>query len=928
MSLLAFSINAQWTSFSTPFAPSSGGFHNINVGSSTQLVGVADDIYGSGFKMAYKYDFTTNSWNLYQDLWPNHYVGHASVAADGTVWTTASNGNLVYKNTIQKTGPVMKTVQSRSSSMAVGYNETQVSPSGNNCNFSNAADAFTLQITSSQINMKSIDIGDDGIIWAVNCNPPPYYYTELFQFIGNDWVQQSTGTTFTDWESVAVGDATKVLAVRAGMLYYKDPATGNFLRDFSAPTGVTQASIATDGTAFIVASSSNGSNIYKNTWSGILCGVVPVPTYAAGGNSVYVCPGNTATFTASGTGILNWYASQSSTTVLATGTTFTTPPANSQTTYYVENNVGSCKSSRVPMIVSMSGTPNDPTNTTPADSLTICPGESTTLSAVLGYTTGLSSYQNQWFDNASSTTPLGVGNTYIVPTGAINATTTYYLKTIRLSNGCYSNTIPVTITVSPAPTAPVNTTANSTICNGQSAALSVSGSGTVNWYSDAAGTNLVQSGSTFATPNLTASTTYYSIILGGSCNSAMTAIPVTVNQPSTGIHTVSTCNSYQWINGQTYTSSNSTATHTLTNSVGCDSVVTLHLTILQPSATTFSHQTCNAYTWNGQNYTSSGTYTQTLTNAAGCDSVVTLNLTIAQPTSSTITHSECGSYSLNGQNYTASGTYVQNLTNVNGCDSTLTLQLTILNPSSSVINEVTCGSFTLNNLTYASSGTYTQTIPNVQGCDSTITLNLTLNNNSSSFTDNACDSYSWNNQNYTSSGTYQQTFTNVNGCDSVVTLTLTVNATPVSTVTNVNNTLTASQNGVSYQWIDCNNGNAPINGATGQSFIPNANGSYAVILESGVCTVASACSIISTVGIDELSAKTAIYPNPASNQITFEAMNGSRVSVYNQFGQLVKQAQLKSDLETMDISELAEGMYNLQFISVNGTRMNHKLIKQ
>ncbi|MBI5219847.1 MAG: delta-60 repeat domain-containing protein [Bacteroidia bacterium] len=37
---------------------------------------------------------------------------------------------------------------------------------------------------------------------------------------------------------------------------------------------------------------------------------------------------------------------------------------------------------------------------------------------------------------------------------------------------------------------------------------------------------------------------------------------------------------------------------------------------------------CDSYTLNGQTYTASGTYTQTLTNAAGCDSVVTLHLTI------------------------------------------------------------------------------------------------------------------------------------------------------------------------------------------------------------------------------------------------------------------------------------------------------------
>ena len=33
------------------------------------------------------------------------------------------------------------------------------------------------------------------------------------------------------------------------------------------------------------------------------------------------------------------------------------------------------------------------------------------------------------------------------------------------------------------------------------------------------------------------------------------------------------CDTYQWIDGNTYTASNSTATHTLTNAAGCDSVL-------------------------------------------------------------------------------------------------------------------------------------------------------------------------------------------------------------------------------------------------------------------------------------------------------------------------------------------------------------------
>lgn len=46
---------------------------------------------------------------------------------------------------------------------------------------------------------------------------------------------------------------------------------------------------------------------------------------------------------------------------------------------------------------------------------------------------------------------------------------------------------------------------------------------------------------------------------------------------------------------------------------------------------TINQTTCSSYTLNGQTYTASGQYTQTLLNSQGCDSIITLNLTISAP---------------------------------------------------------------------------------------------------------------------------------------------------------------------------------------------------------------------------------------------------------------------------------------------------------
>ncbi|MFN7847074.1 MAG: T9SS type A sorting domain-containing protein, partial [Bacteroidota bacterium] len=103
-----------------------------------------------------------------------------------------------------------------------------------------------------------------------------------------------------------------------------------------------------------------------------------------------------------------------------------------------------------------------------------------------------------------------------------------------------------------------------------------------------------------------------------------------INPINTSISTVSACNSFFWINGQTYTTSNNSATFTYNLISGCDSIVTLNLTINNSSYTTDYIVACNSYTWiDGITYTTSNnSATYTLSNISGCDSVIALNLTI------------------------------------------------------------------------------------------------------------------------------------------------------------------------------------------------------------------------------------------------------------------------------------------------------------
>src|SRR5690554_1699600 len=242
----------------------------------------------------------------------------------------------------------------------------------------------------------------------------------------------------------------------------------------------------------------------------------------------------------------------------------------------------------------------------------------------------------------------------------------------------------------------------------------------------------------------TSSTIATDTIAGGAANGcdSIVTLDLTINQPSTGIDVISACDSYTWIDGNNYTSNNNTATHTISggSANGCDSIVTLDLTINQPTNGTDTQIACESFTWIDNNtYTqSNNTATHTIIggNINGCDSIVTLDLTINQPTTGTNTQTACESFTwIDNNTYTQSNnTATHTITGgaVNGCDSTVSLNLTIIPEATGIDTQTACGSFTwIDNNTYTqSNNTTTHTIIGgaTNKCDSVVTLDLTVIN--------------------------------------------------------------------------------------------------------------------------------------------------------------------------------------------------------
>lgn len=111
-----------------------------------------------------------------------------------------------------------------------------------------------------------------------------------------------------------------------------------------------------------------------------------------------------------------------------------------------------------------------------------------------------------------------------------------------------------------------------------------------------------------------------------------------------------------------------------------------------------------------------------------------------------------------------------------------------------------------------------------------------------------------------------------NGCvdeTSIACANITIPVFEINATTTLSDiTITANEAGAMYQWIDCENGNEPIEGANNQTFTPTGNGSYAVIITKNDCIDTSACVELIGVGTKEFNREEiSVFPNPTNGII-------------------------------------------------------------
>ncbi len=174
-----------------------------------------------------------------------------------------------------------------------------------------------------------------------------------------------------------------------------------------------------------------------------------------------ICAGQTAFLQVIGlsSGMVRWYPTQTSNTLLFVGMNYTTPVLNTSTTYWVSITINGCTYPRIPVTVVVNPAP---TLTVTASESSVCTGETVTLSAPAGYAT------YSWTPGTAVNDPAAA-----VTTSNPTSATTYSLEAVT-ADGCEASGS-ITVGVDPAPSLNINGSVSG-ICPGGQATITASGS--------------------------------------------------------------------------------------------------------------------------------------------------------------------------------------------------------------------------------------------------------------------------------------------------------------------------------------------------------------------------------------------------------------------------------------------------------------------
>jgi PKD repeat protein len=311
------------------------------------------------------------------------------------------------------------------------------------------------------------------------------------------------------------GAATLQATTNVGTLNWYDTSVGGNLvgtgESFTTPSLTSTTTYYVESVNGVCSSARSAVTATVNTTPSI---TATTPATRCGAGSVNL------SVTAS-TGTVFWYSASSGGTALSTGSSYS-PLVTATTTYYAETTLSGCTSPRTPVLVTVNEVP-EITATAPASR---CDSGTVTLGATASNGT------ISWFNVPAGGTSVGTGTSFTTP--SISTSTNFY---VEVSSGICSSprtTVLATVDITPSIT---STTPNSRCDSGSVTLFASTNAGVLQWYDAAVGGNLVGTGTTFATPNITNTTTYYVASVNNACASVRVPVVATVNVVPTVVST-------------------------------------------------------------------------------------------------------------------------------------------------------------------------------------------------------------------------------------------------------------------------------------------------------------------------------------------------------------------------------------------------------
>ena len=237
----------------------------------------------------------------------------------------------------------------------------------------------------------------------------------------------------------------------------------------------------------------NAGSYNFSTGEAALIGIEPISpvNVVASALNAAICPAGNTTLTAQGPSSATY--SWTPTTGLSCSTCASTAAAPSNTTVYTvtADSAGIHGTATVTVVITPAVTANFSLNATPTCA----------IPATISFVNSSNNATNYLWDFGDGTT-----GTDLNP---IHAYANYGSYTVRLlsSNACGSDSVIKSQFVQITDQAPG--AVNQNICLGQTATLSATGAGTLNWYDAPTGGNFLGTGSSYSTTALNSSTTYY-----------------------------------------------------------------------------------------------------------------------------------------------------------------------------------------------------------------------------------------------------------------------------------------------------------------------------------------------------------------------------------------------------------------------------------